>query len=136
MTNIVLLSTEETWPIRHKVMWPDHPIDFVKLPNDADGRHFGLYLETDLVSVISIFTENNEVQFRKFATLQEYQGKGFGTRLLTEIMRIVAQEKVSKIWCNARITKTDFYGKFGMRPTETRFTKAGIDYVIMERSFH
>ena len=136
MTNIVLLSAEETWPIRHKVMWPDHPIDFVKLPNDSDGRHFGLYLDSDLVSVISLFTENNEVQFRKFATLQEYQGKGFGTQLLTEIMRIVTQEKVSKIWCNARITKTDFYGKFGMTLTQTRFTKADVDYVIMERNFH
>ena len=136
MTTITSISAEETWPIRHQVMWPKQHQDFVKLPNDEHGRHFELFLGTQLVSVISIFTENNKAQFRKFATLQEHQGKGFGTRLLSEIMRIAEQEKISKIWCNARSTKTDYYMKFGMKRTETTFTKAGIDYIFMERNFY
>lgn len=133
--SIEKIPAEETWSIRHKVMWPEQPLDFVKLENDEEGQHFGLFTDEKLVSVVSLFIENNEMQFRKFATLQEYQGKGFGTQLLSEIIRIAAQEKVSKIWCNARYTKADYYKKFGIKLTETTFTKAGVDYVIMERNF-
>ena len=117
-------------------MWPNQPLDFVKLDNDAEGRHFGLVLDSQLVSVISLFTTHNEAQFRKFATLPEYQGQGLGTLLLTEVFRIAKQEQLSRIWCNARLAKMDFYLKFGMSRTQTTFSKAGIDYVILERNFN
>jgi hypothetical protein len=65
MTHIVhQISAAQTWPIRHKVMWPDYPLDFVKIKNDEDGIHFGLWLDTELVSVISLFIEGQEAQFR------------------------------------------------------------------------
>ena len=78
----------EALTIRHKVMWPDKPMNFVKPPNDINGRHFGLFIEEKLISVVSIFKNDNEFQFRKLATLEEYQGKGFGTKLLNFIIRL------------------------------------------------
>jgi predicted GNAT family N-acyltransferase len=132
---IVQITSEETLSIRHKVMWPNKPIDYVQLPNDAEGRHFGYFKNDELISVISLFVENNEAQFRKFATLKEYQGKGFGSELLNELMLISAKEQLSKIWCNARINKIDYYSKFGMIETNNKFIKGGIGYVIMERIF-
>lgn len=135
MKRIVQITSEETLSIRHKVMWPNKPIDYVQLPNDAEGRHFGYFKNDELISVISLFVENNEAQFRKFATLKEYQGKGFGSELLNELMLISAKEQLSKIWCNARINKIDYYSKFGMIETNNKFIKGGIGYVIMERIF-
>ncbi|SEL94007.1 Acetyltransferase (GNAT) domain-containing protein [Maribacter orientalis] len=135
MKRIVQITSEETLSIRHKVMWPNKPIDYVQLPNDFEGRHFGYFKNDILISVISLFVENNEAQFRKFATLKEYQGKGFGSELLNELMRISAKEQLSKIWCNARINKIDYYSKFGMKETNNQFIKGGISYVIMERIF-
>tara|TARA_R110000744_G_scaffold74478_1_gene148733 strand:- start:186 stop:593 length:408 start_codon:yes stop_codon:yes gene_type:complete len=132
---IVQITSEETLSIRHKVMWPNKPIDYVQLPNDFEGRHFGYFKNDILISVISLFVENNEAQFRKFATLKEFQGKGFGSELLNELMRISAKEQLSKIWCNARINKIDYYSKFGMKETNNQFIKGGISYVIMERIF-
>lgn len=79
--------------------------------------------------------KNNEAQFRKFATLKEYQGKGFGSELLNELMIISEKEQFSKIWCNARINKIDYYSNFGMIETNKQFIKGGIGYVIMERIF-
>ena len=38
------ITTSETLPIRHKVMWPDKPFDYVKLPKDEMARHFGLFV--------------------------------------------------------------------------------------------
>lgn len=120
--------------IRHTVMWPTKPIDYVRLPNDEEGRHFGLYIKDELVSVISLFFDNSEAQFRKFATLEKHQGKGYGTILLNEIMSIAQENKLSKVWCNARVEKSSFYEKFGMKATVKIFEKGGVSYVIMEKA--
>ena len=62
------IEASETWPLRHKVMWPSKPIEFVVLPNDDEGLHFGLFDDEILISVISLFIESQGGQFRKFAT--------------------------------------------------------------------
>ncbi|GAA4842421.1 GNAT family N-acetyltransferase [Algivirga pacifica] len=129
------LNSKATWPLRHKVMWPNKPIEYVQLPNDQEGLHLGLFIEEKLVSVISVFVENGEAQFRKFATDMEEQGKGYGTKLLTYLLDYLKQEGVKKVWCNARVEKAFFYNRFGLKETEQRFSKGGIDYVIMEQVF-
>ena len=40
------------------------------LQDDEDGLHFGLFNKEKLVSVVSLFIDGEEAQFRKFATLQ------------------------------------------------------------------
>ncbi len=127
------ISSEETWPIRHKAMWPNESFDYIKLPADEKGLHLGLWVKDTLVSVVSIFIENEVGQFRKFATLVEEQGKGYGSQLLHYLMEVAKKRQVKRIWCNARITKTDYYAKFGMEITTTKFVKNGMDYVVMER---
>ncbi|WKX76282.1 GNAT family N-acetyltransferase [Zobellia laminariae] len=130
---IAEITSEETLNIRHKVMWPSKSIDYVRISNDDKGRHFGLFINDKMISVISLFIVNKEAQFRKFATLTDYQGKGFGTVLLKEIMNIVKHNNLNKIWCNARIDKSKYYTKFGMVLTGNKFIKGGIEYVIMEK---
>ena len=49
------------------------------------------------------------------------------------VIHMAKQEKHQRIWCNARVNKAKFYHKFGMKETETRFTKDGFDFVVMER---
>lgn len=66
---------EQAWNIRHEVMWPDKSFEYIILEDDEDGLHFGLFNKEKLVSVISLFINGEEVQFRKFATLQQEQGK-------------------------------------------------------------
>lgn len=127
------INAEKTWPIRHKVMWPHEPIDYIKLPGDQAGIHFGLFVEGNLVSVISLFMEEEVGQFRKFATLEKEQGKGYGSRLLHYLMEVARARQVKKIWCNARVIKTEYYAKFGLKETDEKFVKNGIAYVVMER---
>ncbi len=130
------VAVEAVLNIRHDVMWPNKPFDYVRIPNDEKGKHFGLFLEDKLVSVVSLFIENNEAQFRKFATLPDYQNQGFGTHLLKEIIRIAEEQELYKIWCNARVDKSAYYLKFGMTLTNSKFEKGGIKYVIMEKLFN
>ncbi len=130
---ITKIDYRETWHIRQQVMWPDKPLTFVQLANDNLGVHYGLKLNDMTVSIISLFISGEEAQFRKFATLKQYQGRGFGTKLLLEVMRSAKALKVKKIWCNARQDKTGFYEKQGLVKTQSKFNKAGINYVIMEK---
>ncbi len=135
ITEIKQITASETLPIRQQVMWPNKPIEYVQLPKDENGRHYGLHVDGEIASIISLFVENNEAQFRKFATLTEFQGMGYGTILLEEIMDLVEKEGIGKLWCNARVEKLKFYERFNMKLTDKRFEKDGIEYVIMERVF-
>lgn len=130
------ITSNETILIRHKVMWPNMPLEHVKLPNDENARHFGLFVNGEITCVVSLFEENNEIQFRKFATLIEYQGLGYGTILLKNIIDLIKKEGITKLWCNARIEKLKFYEKFNLKLTPKKFKKDGIDYVVMEQQFY
>ncbi|MDF2157072.1 GNAT family N-acetyltransferase [Algoriphagus sp. CAU 1675] len=129
------IQPEETWPLRHRVMWPDHPIDFVKIEEDKEGIHYGLFLDENLTSVVSCFESNGEMQFRKFATSLDHQGKGWGSKLLLHLLEEAKKKGCKRVWCNARLEKKGFYERFGMVDTFNRFQKSGKDYTIMEIRF-
>lgn len=133
LLEIKKIEAFETWDLRHRVMWADKPLDYVKLPNDSEGIHFGLFKNDKLASVVSLFINNQEAQFRKLATEISEQGQGYASKLLMYLMQEAEKQQVTKVWCNARVDKTKFYKKFGMYQTDTLFTKGGIDYVIMEK---
>jgi GNAT superfamily N-acetyltransferase len=125
------IDKENAWRIRHKVMWPDRELEYVQLEDDDVGRHYGLFVGERLVSVVSLFIDQDEAQFRKFATLEAEQGKGYGSRLLRHVMEEAEHVGVKRIWCNARREKAAFYRKFGLRETDRTFEKGGKEYVIM-----
>jgi len=132
-TTITKVDKEAAWELRHKVMWPDKDLDYIKLEDDDLGIHFGLFKENILISVISLFINNEEGQFRKFATLQQEQGKGYGSMLLDYVIQEAKKRGVKRIWCNARKNKVNFYKKFGLQESNYRFIKGGKSYVIMEK---
>lgn len=129
------INASDTWKIRHEVMWPDQPFEFVQLEEDNSGIHFGVFIEENLVSIVSCFLDGDEMQFRKLATLNHFQGKGIASALLNHILTFAKEKGVKRVWCNARSNKTEFYKKFDMRDTKQTFTKAGQDFTIMDVVF-
>lgn len=129
---IAAIKASQTWQIRHEVMWPDQAFEFVQLEEDNLGLHFGVFDQEKLVSIVSCFISNDEMQFRKLATLEAYQGKGIGSILLKYILDLAKDKGLKKVWCNARTNKKSFYEKFGMIDTHKTFTKAGQEFTIME----
>lgn len=113
-------------------MWPDQPLEFVQLKEDDSGLHFGCFIDANLVSVVSCFITDNEMQFRKLATLQEYQGQGIASELLKHIFELALQKNIKRIWCNARADKKSFYGNFGMKDTFQTFSKLDQKFAIVE----
>ncbi|MCH7408509.1 GNAT family N-acetyltransferase [Belliella sp. DSM 111904] len=127
------ITLNEALPIRHVAMWPDKDLDFVRVPGDDQATHLGLFVDRKLISVVSIFKKADGAQFRKFATLPNYQGRGYGSKLLVYMIGFAQKQNLSRIWCNARASKVDFYSNFGLSTTNKTFEKSGLEYVVMER---
>lgn len=131
--SIKAIAASQTWELRHKVMWPGESIEYVKLPKDTTGEHYGLFKDEGLIAVVSLFIEGNNAQFRKFATATTEQGKGYGTKLLTYLFEKIKDYPVKQIWCNARKDKSLFYEKFGMKVTKECYVKGEHEFVIMTK---
>ena len=123
-----------TLKVRQAELYPLLLLKKLQLEEDEYGIHFGLFFDNKLISVVSCFEkEDGSMQFRKFATLKEYQHQGFGSALLNYILAFAEDQKKKRIWCNARTTAIGFYQKLGLKETDVRFSKDGNDYVIMEK---
>ncbi len=129
------IAAVDTWQLRHSVMWPNKPMDYIKLKEDNSGFHFGCYVNNELVSIVSLFIKNNQAQFRKLATIHTAQGKGYATLLLKHVFKFAEHKNVASIWCNARANKINFYKKFGMLKTTKTYNKGGIDFVVMKKMY-
>ena len=127
------ISAEETWKLRQKVMWPTKIIDYVKLKDDDRGVHYGGFIENRLIAVISLFYQDKQVQFRKFATCTNYQKQGYGSQLLQYILSEATVLGTETIWCHARIDKVNFYQHFGLEVVGESFKRDGENYILMSR---
>ncbi|MCU0448450.1 MAG: GNAT family N-acetyltransferase [Bernardetiaceae bacterium] len=104
----------------------------MQLPNDAEGQHWGLTVDGQLVSVISLFSDGPVVQFRKFATDPAHQGQGYGSALLRQVLQLARQTGARQVWCHARQTAVGFYQKLGLAVAGEPFQRDGLAYVRME----
>lgn len=134
MVSIKQIEAKQAWPIRHKVMYPEKEFDGIKLPNDSKGQHFGLFEYDQLISVVSFFSEGEMAQFRKFATLEEKQKGGYGSKLLEFLIDYSKSAGIKKLWCNARKSALGFYKKFGFTETGQEFNDDGQEFAIIELS--
>ncbi|EIW52359.1 GCN5-related N-acetyltransferase [Trametes versicolor FP-101664 SS1] len=143
------IAAEETVPLRHAILWPDHPVSHVLLQEDASGLHYGAFLPGSpvAVAVISVFIDplpaasgaststQPAARFRKFACAPEHQGKGIGTRLLTQVFEVAAGEMgCGVVWCDARTSAAGWYERRGMRRFGEVFYKGDIEYTRMMRA--
>jgi len=120
--------------IRKEAMYPDKDLDFVKLENDKLGIHMGFYVNGEIASIVSLFLENNKLQFRKLATLPKFQNKGYGSMLLKWVISYAKDMKFGSVWCNARKEKSSFYKRFDLSETNLIFEKNGYKYIVMEKN--
>ena len=138
MIDVRAITPEQTYALRHSVLWPDKPLNYVKIDEDKDGYHYGAFSDDDLVAVISLFVSKESIstgqrqpvqaRFRKFATQPDWQRKGVGTILLDHVIAQARALGASVLWCDARLDAADFYRRFGMEPVSEVFYKGPIPY--------
>jgi ribosomal protein S18 acetylase RimI-like enzyme len=120
--DIKLISPADTYSLRHKVLRPHQTINDCMYPtdNDENAFHLGAYVNGELISVASYYNEldpafkaNNAYRLRGMATLPEYRGKGAGSALVADAIKIIKERNGDLLWCNARTSAADYYQKLG-----------------------
>lgn len=122
---------QQTWPLRQRVMYPNQPLSYVQIPGEEEAYHYGLYVDKQLIAVVSLFVDGTSAQFRKFATDQAYQGQGYGTSLLMHVINEAKKLNVESLWCHARLSAVGFYRRFHFQPEGKPFNKGAIEYIKM-----
>lgn len=153
--SIRTITAQQTVPLRHSVLWPDKPVEYVLLPEDETGYHFGVFLGDDEypIAVIPLFAEDvprdahadehpsrapstdsmSAARFRKFACAKSFQGRGVGTALLQHVLAVSRELlQCSTVWCDARVESAAWYERRGLTRFGGIFYKGEIEYVRMQ----
>lgn len=117
-----------TYALRQKVLWPGRSIADVMVEGDEAALHLGAFCQGQNIGVISLFSHERSVQFRKLAVVKEYQGFGVGTALIRESIASAKLKGAHTLWCDARIDALVFYQKLGFSIGEQEFMKSGKKY--------
>jgi predicted GNAT family N-acyltransferase len=133
MLSIEQITPHLTWRLRRDILYPGQYLHDMEMDEDNHGYHFGAFQNNELVGVVSLFQKGTDWQFRKFAVSDKVRKGGIGTQLLSYITGFAEQEHGTRLWCNARLSATGFYAKFGFSKTGSEFHKNGFDYIIMEK---
>lgn len=126
---------ETVWQMRKDIMYPNFALEEMKLPDDAQGEHWGLIEQGDVLAVVSLFKNSDSWQFRKFATRTEMQGRGLGTELLKWILEYVKSKGATELWCNARVNALGFYQRQGLSAFGSTWHDKGYEFVKMKIQF-
>ncbi len=130
---IQIVDANTVLPVRQQVLWPNHPMAFCRIDEDAQGIHYAALIADEPVCVASIYDQAGQYQLRKFATLAQFQGRGIGREVLSRIIEDLEQTNRCALWCDARKTAIRFYQKLGFTVNSDVFNKHGLEYVKMSR---
>ncbi len=144
MFDIRKITATETYPLRHKILRQNEPIEKCVYPYDtADSTvHFGLFENNVLIGIISVFETSKDVftvkkqfQIRGMAILENQQKKGYGAALVQHAISHLQKENNFLIWFNARIIALGFYEKLGFEKIGTEFeiVPIGMHYIMYKR---
>jgi GNAT superfamily N-acetyltransferase len=96
--------------------------------DDPETRHLGAFDGERLVGVATFFAEPcpgrpgvRAWRLRGMATLDDMRGRGAGSALVAEGVRIAREDGAALIWCNARVTACGFYEKLGFATVGASF---------------
>lgn len=114
------MTSEQTWPLRHKVLRPHQTIADCHYPRDESAIHFGAFEDETIVGIASVYheaepglTQPGAWRLRGMATDPAVRGKGHGGALLLRVIDTVRGEEGTMIWANARVGVRGFYERYG-----------------------
>ena len=145
MTAIKEITVEETYPLRHQVLRPHQSIDECKYHGDRDSltRHFGTYVESKLVGIVSIYKSPlNHIhdkdcwQIRAMAMDVSVRKKGYANEILKKAEAYALENGAKYIWCNARVSALGFYEKnnYALYGKEFYVEDIGQHYIMIKES--
>ena len=132
---IKFLPTKEVLPLRSKILrngkiTPEN----CTIDNDdvETSFHLGFLLDDEIVCVASFHQEKKDgfvgvgYRLRGMATNTNFQGKGYGNRLVNFAIVYLRGQTANYLWCNAREIAYKFYLGLGFEFISDSFEIEGI----------
>ncbi|WP_243525957.1 GNAT family N-acetyltransferase [Bacillus pseudomycoides] len=123
MVTIKLIDASETYELRQKFLRPTQSLAACQYPSDykPHSLHLGAFLNEELISIASFSPEaepslqggNHHYRLRGMATVPTFRKQHAGTSLIKHAETILKERQATILWCNARITVTDYYKRLG-----------------------
>ena len=136
------VSVKEIYEIRKKVLRKNIDLPFTFNGDmDKDTFHLGLFLDNNLIGIVSFMKsvcndlKGNQYQLRGMATLDQFQGKGYGQQLIKFGSEVLKEKQMELVWCNARVAAVNFYQKAGFKTIGKKFNipKIGGHFVMFKK---
>ncbi|SMO84374.1 GNAT family N-acetyltransferase [Solitalea koreensis] len=133
--HVKFISTEETYPLRHKILRPELTSGVCYFPKDNEPGTFHLATVYDgqIISVgtftksnLPFFSTPSQCHLKGMATSEAHRGLNAGSMLLKFAIDYLKGNNVELLWCNARITAVGFYKKLGFTEIGDTFEVEGI----------
>lgn len=123
--NIRTLAPEETYALRHLVLWPhkataaDCTID---IDHRADAMHWGVCMADAVVAIGSFFetpstklNAKHVYRLRAMAVHPDYRGQQLGQQLIHAAIENLRARNIELLWCDARLRAVPFYARMGFQ---------------------
>ena len=98
---------------------------------DYNAIHFFIMEKNEVVSYARLFQKDGSDTWRFGRMLTTIRGKGYGKRLLKEIIAYTKQMGASSLSMEAQMHAVRFYEKFGFKTYGKPFLDAGIEHIEM-----
>ncbi len=142
MIEIKRIKATETYGVRKEVLRENIDLPHIFTGDlDKDTFHLGLFLNKQLIGVVSFMKfkyqglKGEQYQLRGMATLEAFQGKGYGKELIQYGLDILKEKQIDYVWCNARIAAVKFYQHAGFQTIGKQFdiAKIGGHFVMYKK---
>ncbi len=143
MIEIKRIKATETYGVRKEVLRKNIDLPYTFTGDlDKDTFHLGLLLNKQLIGVVSFMKfkyqslKGEQYQLRGMATLEAFQGKGYGKELIQYGLDILKEKQIDYVWCNARIAAVKFYQRSGFQTIGKQFdiSKIGGHFVMYKKT--
>jgi predicted GNAT family N-acyltransferase len=145
-SEIVQVPACETWELRQKILRPTQPIEKSHFDYDSDPSswHLAYKIQNRIVTVATFYVEahhllhaGNPYRLRGMATDTNFQGQGYGEKVILKAFEVLGSKRCDLLWCNARLRAIPFYTKLGFQAVGEVFEIEGIGpHKVMYKRFN
>jgi predicted GNAT family N-acyltransferase len=125
--------------LRYRLFYQEHNIPFASIFDPSEKQDFHLAITDSLADRIFAYGRLGQNSDREFQIYQmvvepDYQGRGLGGQLLQGLLEEARGRGANLVVLKARVTKVQFYKKFGFQPVGEIFASAmtGVPHIHMQ----
>lgn len=99
----------------------------------TDADYLYVVVKNSVRSPVGTGQIGHDGQLGRLAVLPTFRGKGLGSNILDNLIKIAEARKLASVWLNAQTSATRFYIGLGFEAVDDPFDEAGISYIRMEK---